>query len=307
MRHSKLDLNLLTALKALFKEKSVTRAGESMHLTQSAMSGILGRLRDYFDDPLIVPVGRKMELTPLAESLVGPVNDLLLRIDATITARPEFNPQTTRRHFSIVASDYSTQILMLDVLKRVHREAPGITLEFLSPSEHAAAELESGEVDFSIEPEQFGSRSQSGQKLFEDSYSIVVAADNAQVGETISLEQYLELGHVSYQTSKTGLPMFENWFNREHGEIRRVEVAVHSFHLLPQLVVGTNRLATLHTRMLQPYLTQLPIRCVKPLFELPILVEVLQWHRYRDLDMGSQWLREVIIDMAHALPPLLTA
>ena len=84
MRYHKLDLNLLTALKALLAEKNVTRAGEVVHVTQSAMSGILARLRDYFGDPLIVQVGRKMELTSLAESLVEPVNDVLLRIDATI-------------------------------------------------------------------------------------------------------------------------------------------------------------------------------------------------------------------------------
>ena len=101
MRYQKLDLNLLTALRALLAEKSVTRAGEVVHVTQSAMSGVLSRLREYFGDPLIVQVGRKMELTPLAESLVEPVNDVLLRIDATIATRPEFNPLITRRHFSI--------------------------------------------------------------------------------------------------------------------------------------------------------------------------------------------------------------
>ena len=59
VRYHKLDLNLLTALKALLAEKNVTRAGEAVHVTQSAMSGILSRLRDYFGDPLIVQVGRK--------------------------------------------------------------------------------------------------------------------------------------------------------------------------------------------------------------------------------------------------------
>lgn len=76
MRYQRLDLNLLTALRALLTEKNVTRAGESLFVSQSAMSGILARLREYFDDPLIVPVGRRMELTPLGESLVSKVNDL---------------------------------------------------------------------------------------------------------------------------------------------------------------------------------------------------------------------------------------
>src|SRR5260370_36720191 len=88
MRCQKLDLNLLTALKALLSEKNVPRAGESVPVTQSAMSGILARLREYFGDPLIVQVGRRMELTSLPETLVEPVNDVLLRIDATIATRP---------------------------------------------------------------------------------------------------------------------------------------------------------------------------------------------------------------------------
>ena len=139
MRYHKLDLNLLTALKALLTEKNVTRAGEAVHITQPAMSGVLARLREYFGDPLIVQVGRKMELTPLAESLVEPLTDALLRIDATITTRPEFNPLTTNRRFSVVASDYSINVLLLEVLRRVHREAPGLSVEFRTPSESAPA------------------------------------------------------------------------------------------------------------------------------------------------------------------------
>jgi len=61
-----LDLNLLVALDALFAERSVSRAGERMHLSQSATSGALARLREVFRDQLLVPVGRKMVLTPVA-------------------------------------------------------------------------------------------------------------------------------------------------------------------------------------------------------------------------------------------------
>src|ERR1700682_90541 len=130
MRYHKLDLNLLTALKALLAEKNVTRAGESVHVTQSAMSGILARLREYFGDPLIVQIGRKMELTALAESLVEPVNDVLLRIDATVATRPGFARSSSRRLFSVVASDYVINVLLIDVLRRIHHEAPGMSLEF---------------------------------------------------------------------------------------------------------------------------------------------------------------------------------
>jgi LysR family transcriptional regulator, nod-box dependent transcriptional activator len=304
MRYHKLDLNLLTALKALLAEKNVTRAGESVHVTQSAMSGILARLRDYFGDPLIVQVGRKMELTSLAESLVEPVNDVLLRIDATIATRPEFDPLITRRHFSVVASDYSISVLLLDVLRRVHRDAPGMSLDFRNPSESAAAELEAGEVDFIVNPESQNSPLQSGAVLFEDSYVIVVDAGNPEVGDSIAIDQYLALRHVAFKSGRYGLPHFETWLANRYGDERRVDVVAHSFYLLPRLVIGTARVATMHTRLARQLAGSLPIRLVKPTFEIPRLVEVLQWHKYRDLDPGSMWLRDVIIEGARALPPV---
>jgi len=304
MRYHKLDLNLLIALKALLAEKNVTRAGESVHVTQSAMSGILARLRDYFGDPLIVQIGRKMELTPLAESLVDPVNDVLLRIDATIATRPAFNPSSTQRQFSIVASDYSISVLLLDVLRRVHRDAPGMSIEFRNPSETAAAELDAGEVDFIINPETQNSPMASGVVLFEDSYTIVVDTENSEVGDSIDVEQYLALRHVAFKSGKHGLPQFETWVANRYGDERRVEVVAHAFYLLPQLVIGTSRIATMHTRLAKQLIDGRPLRLVRPAFEIPRLVEVLQWHKYRDLDPGSMWLRDAIIEGARRLQPL---
>jgi LysR family nod box-dependent transcriptional activator len=275
-----------------------------VHITQPAMSGILARLREYFGDPLIVPVGRKMELTPLAESLVEPLTDALLRIDATITTRPEFNPLTTNRRFSVVASDYSINVLLLEVLRRVHQEAPGLSVEFRTPSESAPTELEEGEVDFIINPESQNSPMQSGVVLFEDSYMIVVDADNHEVGDSIGIEQYLALRHVAFKSGKFGLPHLETWVANRYRDERRVEVITHSFSLLPRLVVGTARIATMHTRLAQQCAGTLPVRLVKPAFEIPRLVEVLQWHKYRDLDPGSMWFRDMIIEGARALPSL---
>lgn len=302
MRYQRLDLNLLTALRALLTERNVTRAGEQLHVTQSAMSGMLARLREYFDDPLITPVGRRMELTPLAETLVEKVNDLMLRLDATLSIRPEFDPASSRRHFSIVASDYLTQVLLMEVLRDVHREAPGVTVEFHQPSNMAATELENGEVDFVINPARFTTPNQASIVLFEDSYHAVVDRDNTDVGERVTLEQFKALRHVTMQNN--GMPHFETWFVSEHGRPPHVEVVVNNFGLLPLLLKGTSRVATLHTRMAVQVAQQFPVRLVRLDFEAPRLIETLQWHRYRDLDPGSQWLRERIITRAQSLPAL---
>ena len=117
------------ALDALLTEKSVTRAGERLHLSQPATSIILGRLRQYFGNQLLVPSGRRMILTPLAESLVQPVRSCLIQIQHTVASKTEFNPAASDRKFCLAASDYVTAVLMPQVLEEVARQAPGIKFE----------------------------------------------------------------------------------------------------------------------------------------------------------------------------------
>jgi LysR family transcriptional regulator, nod-box dependent transcriptional activator len=303
MRYQRLDLNLLTALRVLLAERNVTRAGEQLHVSQSAMSGILSRLRDFFDDPLIVPVGRRMELTPLAESLTDKVNDLMVQLDAMLATRPAFDPATSRRRFSIVASDYLIQVLMLPVLRELHHEAPGVVIEFRQPSNTACVDLENGEVDFVINPARFSTPDQSSVILFEDTYFAAVDARNNSFGDAISLAQYRAAPHVTMENN--GRPLFESWFIATHGELPHAEVVVNNFGLLPLLLEGTRRIATLHARTAMQVARQHPgIRCLPLAFELPRMIETLQWHRYRDLDPGNRWLREKLIAAAHALPAM---
>jgi len=224
----------------------------------------------------------------------------MLRLDATLSTRPDFDPLTSRRQFSIIASDYVTQVLLLDVLREVHHEAPGIKVEFREPSNTASVDLENGEVDFVINPARFTTPNQASTVLFEDSYHLVVDRDNHSLGERVGLDEYKALRHVTLELN--GRPQFETWFISEHGAPPHVEVVVNSFGLLPQLVLGTQRVATLHTRMAQQIAPLYPVRLVALDFPAPRLVETLQWHRYRDLDPASQYLREKIIARAQAMP-----
>ena len=117
-------------------------------------------------------------------------------------------------------------MLLLEVLQAVHREAPGLTIEFHQPSTLAYQQLEAGEVDFVINPESYSVATQSSCVLFEDSYHAVVDRDNRAVGDSISLAQYLGLRHVIFQAN--GRPFFESWFDRTHGDSRHVDVLANS-------------------------------------------------------------------------------
>lgn len=299
MRYQRLDLNLLVALRALLTERNVTRAAHRMHVTQSAMSGILSRLREYFEDPLIVQVGRRMDLTPLGASLLEPVSDLLVRIDATLGTRPEFDPASTRRRFSVMASDYVLTVLLADVLRRVHLEAPGVAIELRLPSRESALQLEGGDLDLLITPEAFTAPGQASAQLFEDDYCVIADRANTGVQQALSLAQYSAMRHVCYESQ--GKPFFETWFERVHGEIRQVEITAHSFQMLPMLVLGTKRIATMHRHMAERLAVTMPIKLARLDFQVPHILEVLQWHKHREMDPGSQWLRRLIIEQAKSL------
>ncbi|WP_028311752.1 LysR family transcriptional regulator [Derxia gummosa] len=300
MRYQRLDLNLLTALRALLAERNVTRAAEALHVTQPAMSGMLARLREHFGDPLITPVGRRMELTPLGESLAGQVGDLMQRLDAMLATSPAFDPASARRSFSIVASDYVIEVLMADVIDDVHTLAPGVTIEFRQPSDATAALLDNGDVDFVISPEHFAAQGQATQRLFDDGYRLIVARERSDIGARVSLDEYRRLHHV--QMANAGRPQFEAWFEREHGALPGVAVVLNNFSQLPRFVAGSMRVATLHARMAAQVEARWPVRGVALDFEVPRLVELLQWHRYRDGDPGMAWLRERIVSRALVLP-----
>jgi LysR family nod box-dependent transcriptional activator len=304
MRYRRLDLNLLVALEALLTEKSVTRAAAKLNITQPAMSGALARMREYFEDPLVIQVGRHMELTPYAQTLVAPIHDIIMRIDSAIASEPAFDPGQSQRHFSMTVSDYVIRVFLLNVLTEIHREAPGITFEFRQSSARVQEELESGEVDFVIGPQIDVLPEHPHEALFEDDYTVIAWKDSTAVGDALTFDEYLALRHIVFRDPHRGAPWLERWFAQRYGDVRQIDVAAQSFDLLPYLVVGTDRIATIQSRLARLFLSNLPLKAIAPPIELPVLTEVLQWNVHRDPDPASQWLRAKIKQHAALLEPL---
>src|SRR5690606_1858747 len=138
MRFNGLDLNLLLALQVLLEERSVTRAARRLNISQPAMSAALSRLRDYFQDDILVAQGKAMHPTPQAASLAVPVRRLLADLDALLTSTAVFDPATTQRSFRLVASDYITASVIGPLAERLADVAPRIRLELMLPCEEAA-------------------------------------------------------------------------------------------------------------------------------------------------------------------------
>lgn len=299
MHFNRLDLNLLVALDALLDERSITRAGERLHLSQSAMSGALARLRGYFSDELLVSVHRKMVPTPLAERLRPRVRAILLDIQATLETRVDFDPATAQRHFRIIASDYVLAVLGVPSVTRLSKLAPGITCEFLSQYSQPTEQLERGEADFLIMPRPYLSPDHPSRPLFEDDYVCVVWAENDLVGDHLTIDDYLALGHITTRFGDTRrMPSFEEWFVSNGGHERRLEVVTYDFNSAIQLVIGTRRVVTAHRRLAERHARFLPIRMIPLPLTIPRLTEHLQWHQYQDRDPANQWMRDLLVSCA---------
>jgi DNA-binding transcriptional LysR family regulator len=297
MRFKDLDLNLLVALDALLTEQHVTRAAERVSLTQSAMSGALARLREHFGDELVVKIGHghKLTLTPLAVTLRKSVRDLLLQTQAVMNLCPAFDPARSDRHFSIVASDFFYTVLMPNVIKTLAATAPHVVLELLDPlGRKIAVDLDRGEVDLLIVPLQYASQEHPSEILFQDRMSCVVWEDNSIIEGELSLEQYLGLQHVAMNFGRARMQSFEGEFLESSGFHRQVSTWVSSFIVLPQMVVGTNRIATVPYRLAQYYAKSLPIRVLAPPLEFPQIIEVVQWNKYQENDPAVVWLRRTL-------------
>ncbi|VVN33019.1 Nodulation protein D 2 [Pseudomonas fluorescens] len=301
MRFNHLDLNLLVALDVLLEEQNITRAAERLHMTQSATSGVLARLRTYFEDELLVQVGRKMQPTNYALELAKPVREVLLTIQSSITAKPVFDPATSKRHFRLVTSDYLISVLFAQVIQKIHQEAPNITFEMLGPSDNSGELLVRGEVDLMIVPERYTLEGHPSKLLFEEEHVCVVWQGNTQVGDTLTLEQYMEMGHVSVGFGRSRHMSIEEWFMTQYGFNRRLEVITNDFNTLPQLIVGTQRIATMHQRLARLYAEHLPLRILPPPVKIPVMREVMLWHRSVDGDPMHRWLRERISEFIQHL------
>ena len=302
MRLGHFDLNLFVSLDALLETRSITRASERLHIGASATSSALGRLREHFGDELLVQVGRRMELTPLAQSLRDPVRDIILRSQAALAAKDEFDPAREQRRFVFNASDYAATVLLTPLAQRLESEAPGISIDVVGLGDRNLERLERGDVDLAIYPARNASPAHPQEVLLTETYSCVVWTGHHLHGDAISFDEYMAARHVAAQFGDQRVATFESWFLSTHGVARNVVVSASTFNALPLLVVGTQRIATMHTRLARMYARMLPVRLMQPPFDVPPLNLVMQWNRHNDLDAANAWLRKRLKAVANETP-----
>lgn len=290
MRFRGLDLNLLVAFDALLETRSVSQAAERLHLSQPAMSAALGRLRDYFGDPLLTTIGKRMYPTIHAEALWPQVRACLHQLDQVIATSASFDPATSRRIFRVATSDYLTSVVLAPMLTELAATAPGIGLDIQAPGESTHDQLDQGKLDLAIMPEGYAHPDHPLELLFQEDHVVVGWRGNPLVQAPLSLANYQAAAHVVVSVGTQRTLAFADRHVDAIGLPRRIEVRAASFSCVPLLLEGTQRLALMHKRLAHRMAGAFSLAIQPVPFDLPPMRQMLQYHRARSGDDGLRWL-----------------
>jgi LysR family transcriptional regulator, nod-box dependent transcriptional activator len=300
VRLNRLDLNQLVCLAALLEERSVTKAAKSVAIGQSAMSLALGRLREYFDDDIIVQVGRTMVPTPFGQGLAKPVHDILLQIKLLTEKRPGFDTALCDRTLNIVTSDYLTELFFSDLFRRAREVAPKMKFVLHELNRNMMDDFDRGEIDLLVIPDVISSKDHPSEFLFEETLSCVVWEHNTRVGDRLSLQEYLDLDHVTTEMDDDGLATIDRNIERL-GYVRRSQLNVPNVMLAPKFVIGTQIVMTLQTRLARLLVKDLPLRMLPCPLNMPPVSEVVQWHKRLGHDPAINWFCGLLKDVSSEL------
>jgi DNA-binding transcriptional LysR family regulator len=300
MNLASVDLNLLVALDALIAEAHVGRAAKRIGRSQPAVSHSLFRLRELLGDPILVRIGSRMELTPRAADLRQLLPETLDRV-RTLLAAESFDRATSTRRFNVVMQDHVADLLVPDIVKRLHADAPRVRLEVLpweSPFSMSADRLHSIDLCVSCSTDALPGFERS--LLFTDGESIVVRRGHPRASRMRMLPAFLDSGHVAVVGRGGTEDPVDVWLREERIE-RRIVLSVPSYVQAVHAAAATDLVAFVPTRLAQALARYLPVAVLPPPIDPGTYQEFVLHPRRRQRDPASLWLRELVVEIGRRI------
>lgn len=301
MNFAAFDLNLLRVFDALMRERSVTRAGALIGLSQPAVSNALGRLRHAVDDELFVRRGNDMVPTPRAERLAERVREALVQVEQALAGDVRFDPARAERIFTLLGADFFATHLMPGLAERIAAVAPGIALRLLdSASGDVERLLRENAIDAALERPLDMPDWVSRQVLFHSPFAVIAARAHEVVkrarlapGARMPLKLFCALPHAirSIDGSMTG--MVDEALRKAGGE-RRVMLALPNFEGIARAVARGRLVAAVPVQFARAVAADLKLVIYEPPVEVPVPEISLYWHKRHERNPAHSWLREQI-------------
>ncbi|HFN5123580.1 TPA: LysR family transcriptional regulator [Pseudomonas aeruginosa] len=295
---SRFDLNLFRVFEVVYRERNLTRAAGLLHLSQSAVSHALARLRDQLGDPLFVRQGRGVAPTPLADRLAPGIHDALAGLHRSMNRCQTFDPRRDARTFQLNMPEQLEPLVLPAILDHLRQAASRI--EIRCNSLHWAdlkAELGAGRIDLAIEIARPTDAALRRQHLLDD--SLCVMAGPGFAGE-LSAEEYLAADHVAVTSRRRGI-CIEDLALGHLGLTRQVRQRCQHYLSAALLVAQGGYLLTLTRGYAELINRGLGNRLLPMPLALPAVTLNLYWSRQADDEAGSLWLRGELAELATRL------
>jgi DNA-binding transcriptional LysR family regulator len=293
MNLNSLDLNLLVALDALLREASVSRAAMRIGLSQPAASHALQRLRDVIGDPLLVRTGARMELTPRAQALRGPLGQALDQVRA-LFAPDQFDADRSERHFRLMMPDLAVELLMPSLMEKVTKQAPGVTIDVVPWRGPAIFNAEfSRTIDLVI---SIGDAFKGfhRQRLYTDSDALAVRRGHPVGAGLRKRKAFLGARHVAVVIRGSSEDLIDTWLRSKAVE-RRIALVVPGYIEALHVAARTDLVAFVPRRLIAALAKQLSLKTVAPPLDPGIDEQHMFYPTRAQFDPGSIWLRKLML------------
>lgn len=272
----------------------MTRAAERLGLTQPAVSGMLTRLRESFDDPLFVRTQRGIVPTVRATELAGPLKQILADVEVLLQP-PAFDPATATFTLSLAATDYVLQAVVVPFLAKLRRRAPGIRVA-VRPVEddRVQAQFERGDLDLALVTPETALPELHARRLFDETYVCALRADHPDAaGGSITLDRFCALDHALVSYAGERFRGATDDALAKIGRERRVMLTVTSFLVLAEVLRTTDLIAVAPKRLV---CGAAGLATREPPVDIPGFTKLAVWHARTHRDPGHRWARALLFE-----------
>lgn len=294
-----LDLNLLRVLNIVLESGGATEAARRLHVTQSAVSNSLARLREMFKDPLLTRVGKGLAPTPLAKSLMPLLAGAIHQVGRAVQSHMTFDPATAMRRFTLGCTDAHHFHDVPRIAALFSRKLPNSELRIVSPDFMESSDgLASGEIDAALFPRPAVPHGQPFEELYSEGFAFVVRRNHPGVGKRLTVAQFNALRHIDTLVVQgrggVGHRIAGEAF-AHLGIVRNIALSVPTFSAAAMAAARSDYVAGLPDSLAEILCGLLPLRRVHvplPPFALPMC---LTWHARSDSDPGCRFFRSVVV------------
>lgn len=295
----RIDLNLLVIFEAILRERSVTRAGQRLGLSQPAMSHALNRLRHLTRDQLFIRTPQGMMPTPRGERLAEPVRHALLELRTALDT-DAFVPEEADQRFTIAVNNYAAIALVGPILQRIRALAPHLQLRFRpSGTLDIADMLDRGELDLALVSSAPRLTRFHVLRLIEDDFVGLVRAGHPALSDTLDFEHFAQLSHLTISSSGDDLSMLDEAFAR-NGLNRMVQAEAPYLSAGPVLT-QSDMITVMARHIAEEFRRAYAVQLVELPAQPAPLIETMVWQGRFEDQPAHRWLRETILSVARDL------